>query len=59
MAHDDILHTVSSAARLVGVADNTIRSWERRGWLTAIRTATGVRLFTAADVIIAAAARRK
>jgi hypothetical protein len=35
----------NEAARLIGVAPQTIRVWERNGQLPADRTASGVRLF--------------
>jgi DNA-binding transcriptional MerR regulator len=50
MVHEDLL-TVSAAARLAEVAENTIRSWERRGWLPVTRTTSGLRLFTRDDVL--------
>jgi excisionase family DNA binding protein len=41
---------VSEAARVLKVAGQTVRDLERRGVLTAIRTPTGVRLFSSEDV---------
>ena len=42
--------TTSSAARVLHVADGTVRQMARRGELPAIRTEGGVRLFDPADV---------
>jgi excisionase family DNA binding protein len=41
--------TISTAARILGVAESTVRQMERRGRLPAIRTETGVRLFRRGD----------
>jgi DNA-binding transcriptional MerR regulator len=41
---------VSEAARVLKVAGQTVRDLERRGVLTAIRTPTGVRLFSSEDI---------
>lgn len=49
--------TTGGAARVAGAAAETIRSWERRGWLAAERTASGLRLFNETDVLRVAAAR--
>ena len=40
----------SQAARILAVASETVRTWERVGKLHAVRTAGGVRLFDRADV---------
>lgn len=40
----------NDAARVLGVAPQTVRMWERSGRLHAVRTGGGVRLFTRADV---------
>jgi DNA-binding transcriptional MerR regulator len=37
-------------SRLAEVVPATVRLWEKQGKLTAIRTASGVRLFSRADV---------
>ena len=50
--------TSSTAAKAIGVADQTIRRWEARGVLPSIRTSTGQRLFRRCDVDRLAAARR-
>ena len=51
------LLTSGLAARMAGVAVETIRLWEATGKLTAIRTATGQRLFTRQAVAEAIRAR--
>jgi excisionase family DNA binding protein len=38
------------AARLLGVSSEMVRVWERRGRLSAVKTAGGVRLFNRLDV---------
>lgn len=40
----------NGAARLLDVAPQTIRLWERTGKLPALRTESGVRLFSRCDV---------
>jgi len=50
------LLTTADAARIVGVSSETIRSWENEGKLSAVRTASGIRLF-ARDEIERAALR--
>jgi DNA-binding transcriptional MerR regulator len=42
--------TTTDAARMIGVASETVRQWENIGKLQAFRTASGVRLFARADV---------
>jgi len=42
--------TVNAAAKILGVSDTTVRSYERRGKLRALRTSSGVRLFCKNDV---------
>jgi predicted site-specific integrase-resolvase len=37
-------------ARLANVTTETVRSWDRRGVLKALRTASGMRLFRREDV---------
>ena len=49
--------TVGDAARIIGVVPATIRLWERQGKLPAQRTASGIRLFSQADVEHLAAQR--
>jgi hypothetical protein len=51
--------TLSSAARLAKRSEATMRQAEKRGKLRAVRTATGVRLFKAADVRAFVAAQKK
>jgi excisionase family DNA binding protein len=41
---------VRQAARALGVHENTIRRWEERGLLRALRLPSGVRRFRAEDV---------
>lgn len=49
--------TTGAAARLAERSPETIRAWERRGWLSALRTSGGLRLFDASDVRRVAALR--
>jgi DNA-binding transcriptional MerR regulator len=42
------LHTVSSAARALGVSEDTVRLGEKQGRLVATRTESGLRVFTRA-----------
>ena len=45
------LYEISTVARCLGVATETIRAWERRKLIAPPRrTATGTRLYTDADV---------
>ncbi|MGO9987984.1 MAG: MerR family transcriptional regulator [Steroidobacteraceae bacterium] len=44
------LLTIQSAANEVGVSPNTLRVYERLGFLTPVRDSAGRRLFSAADV---------
>lgn len=44
------LMQVRQAARGLGVHENTLRRWEERGLITAVRLPTGVRRFRAEDV---------
>ena len=46
---DDLLFT-TEVSRILSVSAETVRSWERRGILPALRTAAGVRLFKRSDV---------
>jgi DNA binding domain, excisionase family len=41
---------VREAARGLGVHENTLRRWEERGLIRAVRLPTGVRRFRAEDV---------
>jgi len=41
---------VRQAARTLGVHENTIRRWEERGLLRAVRLPSGVRRFRAEDI---------
>jgi predicted site-specific integrase-resolvase len=43
--------TTSTVAGLAHVSAESVRVWERRGWLRAVRTPTGIRLFERADVL--------
>ncbi len=42
---------VNEAARILGVAAETVRLWERDGRLRATRTPNGTRVFERADVL--------
>jgi excisionase family DNA binding protein len=44
------LMQVRQAARALGVHENTIRRWEGRGLLRAVRLPSGVRRFRAEDI---------
>lgn len=44
------LMQVREAARVLGVHENTVRRWEQRGLLTAVRLPSGVRRFRPEDV---------
>jgi len=44
------LMQVRQAARALGVHENTVRRWEERGLLQAVRLPSGVRRFRAEDV---------
>ena len=44
------LMQVRQAARALGVHENTLRRWEERGLLRAVRLPSGVRRFRAEDV---------
>jgi excisionase family DNA binding protein len=46
---DEFLFT-TQVAQILKVSAETVRAWERRGRLPAIRTAIGVRLFSREDV---------
>jgi len=47
------------AARILNVSVDTVRLWERRGRLRALKTATGVRFFNRADVTALAERRAR
>jgi excisionase family DNA binding protein len=49
--------TTGDAARLVGRSVETIRAWHNAGFLVAVRTQSGQRLFRASDVLAAAKKR--
>jgi DNA-binding transcriptional MerR regulator len=51
--------TVASVAQRARVSADTVRLWERRGLLRAIRTTSGVRLFLQRDVDVFLARRQK
>jgi excisionase family DNA binding protein len=40
----------AEVARILGVSSDTVRLWERAGRLSALKTASGVRLFAKHDV---------
>ena len=42
--------SVNGTARILNIAPQTVRDWERRGRLRALRTETGTRIFQRADV---------
>ncbi len=44
------LMQVRQAARGLGVHENTVRRWEERGLITAVRLPSGVRRFRAEDI---------
>jgi excisionase family DNA binding protein len=44
------LMQVRQAARVLGVSENTIRRWEDRGLLRAVRLPSGVRRFRPEDI---------
>ena len=50
-ASDDSLLLTGSAARILGVAADTVRHLERVGRLSALKTTTGVRLFRLSDIL--------
>ena len=58
MLQQDQLLTTTDVARLIGVLSETIRLWENTGKLPAIRTSSGIRLFTRGDVERVASAYR-
>lgn len=47
------LMQVREAARALGVSENTIRRWEERGLIPAVRLPSGVRRFRRADIEVA------
>ena len=50
MTNKETLFGISEAARRLGVAEGTIRSYDRRGTVSPVRDSTGRRLFTEADI---------
>lgn len=48
----------SEAARILDVSSETVRLWERRGRLPALKTEKGVRLFNRRDIERLACERR-
>jgi excisionase family DNA binding protein len=44
------LMQVREAAKALGVSENTIRRWEERGLIPAVRLPSGVRRFRRADI---------
>lgn len=59
LAPNDNLVLTSEAARLIGIAAATLRAWERRGIITAIRTRSGVRLFSRDEILQRAKEHRR
>lgn len=53
------LLTPAEAAAIAQVVPDTIRSWERKGILRALKTATGRRLFEKSDVLRVIAERKE
>jgi|WetSurSiteA1Bulk_404760.scaffolds.fasta_scaffold348531_1 excisionase family DNA binding protein len=51
--------SVTGAAKILDVAAQTVRDWERRGRLRAMRTETGVRIFSRAEVERLAAEQKR
>lgn len=49
--HPDTLLLPSDVALALGVSVSAVRSWERTGRLSALRTARGVRLFRGSDIL--------
>ena len=45
MQHQNEFLSVNGAAKLLDIAAQTVREWERRGRLRAIKTETGTRIF--------------
>jgi excisionase family DNA binding protein len=45
-----VLMTTSEVARSLGLSEQAVRAWERRGILQATRLGNGQRLFNRADV---------
>jgi excisionase family DNA binding protein len=50
MPHMPELMQVREAARTLGVHENTVRRWEERGLLHAVKLPSGVRRFRSEDV---------
>jgi excisionase family DNA binding protein len=55
---NDLL-TTNDAAKVLGVAPDTVRLYERTGRLPAVKTVSGVRLFWRADVEVFKTERAK
>lgn len=51
MNRDEVLMTVSDAARLLGIAANTLRTHANAGKLPCVRSSAGERMFKRGDVI--------
>ncbi|MEO7189496.1 MAG: MerR family DNA-binding transcriptional regulator [Vicinamibacterales bacterium] len=49
--------TVNEAAKILGLSAASVRLWENSGKLPAVRTTTGIRLFSLVEVQRVAAAR--
>lgn len=58
MAPEQLL-TTSAVARILNIAPDTVRLWERQGKLVAVRTTSGMRLFERVEVDRAARLRNK
>ena len=50
MSESTELMSIGEAARVLGVAVDTLRRWERKGKITATRTLGGQRRFARSDV---------
>ena len=48
---------IGEAAKLLGVSVDTVRRWEGRGYIAAVRTPTGQRRFDREDVLMLAVGR--
>jgi excisionase family DNA binding protein len=48
--NDDIFLTVTEAARILNRSGESVRNYERKGMLPAVKTARGIRLFRESDV---------
>jgi DNA-binding transcriptional MerR regulator len=46
----ETIHTIGTAARLLGVSTSTLLAYERRGIIAPVRDATGRRIYDAAQI---------